>query len=252
MKTLPVLELQALSKHFGALVATDSVSLTFVHNETHAIIGPNGAGKSTLINLITGDLPPDAGQILLAGENITKLDVPRRVMKGLARSFQVTELIGDFTTLQNICLAVQGRLRKSFRFFNVADQDRAVLDLATDALAAVGLCHRAPDLVETLSHGEQRQLEIAMALALQPKILLLDEPMAGMGDEETRTMVTLLQSLKPRHTIILVEHDMPSVFALADRITVMNAGHVLASGSPDLVRQDHAVQQAYLGGDLSR
>ena len=250
MNMTPAIQLQGLTKKFGALLATDAISLTFLNNQTHAIIGPNGAGKSTLINLITGDLVPDTGRILLAGEDITTLDVPSRCLSGLARSFQITELITGFTALQNVCLAVLGRLKKSFSFFTPADHDPALLEPALEALTQVGLARRAGDLVETLSHGEKRQLEIAMALALQPNILLLDEPMAGMGEDETRAMVALLQSLKRQYTIILVEHDMPAVFALADQITVLNAGRVLATGSPDAVRNDPAVQQAYLGGDL--
>ncbi len=250
MNMTPMIQLEGLTKQFGALLATDAVSLTFLKNQTHAIIGPNGAGKSTLINLITGDLKPDAGRILLAREDITSLDVPSRCLKGLARSFQITELITGFTALQNVCLAVQGRLRKSFSFFTPADENHDLLEPAAESLAQVGLSHRAADLVETLSHGEKRQLEIAMALALQPSILLLDEPMAGMGEEETRAMVALLQSLKPQYTLILVEHDMPAVFALADQITVLNAGGVLATGLPEIVRNDPAVQRAYLGGDL--
>jgi branched-chain amino acid transport system ATP-binding protein len=244
------LEVRGLVRRFGALLATDQVSLDFRPQETHAIIGPNGAGKSTLINLITGDLAADAGQIVLDGEDITALSVARRSLKGLARSFQITELVTGFTALDNVCLAVQGRLRTSFQFLRPAAADRALTEPAQAALAQVGLAHRAGERVETLSHGEKRQLEIAIALALEPKVLLLDEPMAGMGEDETHKMVELLQGLKHRYTILLVEHDMHAVFALADRISVLTAGHVLASDTPDAIRNNPAVQQAYLGGDL--
>lgn len=245
-----MIEVRGLVKHFGALIATDHVSLQFAQNQTHAIIGPNGAGKSTLINLITGDLAADAGQIVLDGEDITGLSVATRSLKGLARSFQITELVTGFSALENVCLAVQGRLRKSFRFFRPASQDMTLIEPANKSLAQVGLTLRAHDPVETLSHGEKRQLEIAIALALNPKVLLLDEPMAGMGEDETHKMVALLQGLKHQLTIILVEHDMQAVFALADKISVLTAGQVLASDSPSAIRSNPAVQQAYLGGDL--
>lgn len=246
----PRLEIRGLVKRFGALAATDDVSLAFQPNETHAIIGPNGAGKSTLINLITGDLAADAGQIFLEGEDITRLGVARRTLRGLARSFQITELVTGFSALDNVCLAVQGRQQKSFHFFRAASADTGLIAPAQAALAQVGLLHRADDRVETLSHGEKRQLEVAIALALEPKVLLLDEPMAGMGEDETRKMVELLRGLKHRYTILLVEHDMHAVFALADHISVLTAGHVLASDTPESIRRNASVQKAYLGGEL--
>lgn len=250
MTTSAVISVERLTRRFGALCATDNVSLSFARNETHAIIGPNGAGKSTLINLITGELRPDAGHITLETDDITRLNVAARSLKGLARSFQITELIDGFTVLQNVYLAVQGRLEKSFDFMHCADQISELLEPAQEALEQIGLAHRANDRVENLSHGEKRQCEIAIALAQRPKVLLLDEPMAGMGEEETRHLVQLLQRLKHQMTIILVEHDMQAVFALSDRISVLTAGRVLASDVPEMIRQNAAVQQAYLGGDL--
>lgn len=245
-----MISVEGLTRRFGALCATDNVSLSFARNETHAIIGPNGAGKSTLINLITGELRPDAGCIALDADDITGLSVAARSLKGLARSFQITELINGFTVLQNVCLAVQGQLRQSFDFMHRADQRAELLEPAREALRQIGLEHRANDRVENLSHGEKRQCEIAIALAQRPKVLLLDEPMAGMGEDETRHLVRLLQQLKHQVTIILVEHDMQAVFALADRISVLTAGRVLASDVPEMIRSNAAVQQAYLGGDL--
>ncbi len=250
MNTSAIISVDQLTRRFGALCATDNVSLSFARNETHAIIGPNGAGKSTLINLITGDLRPDAGCIMLDTENVTGLSVAARSLKGLARSFQITELINGFTVLQNLCLAVQGRLQQSFNLIHRADRKPELLEPAQQALAQIGLEHRANDPVEHLSHGEKRQLEIAIALAQRPKVLLLDEPMAGMGEDETRQLVRLLQQLKHQMTIILVEHDMQAVFALADRISVLTSGRVLASDIPEMIRNNPAVQRAYLGGDL--
>lgn len=250
MKSSNLISVNQLTRYFGALCAADHVSLSFARNETHAIIGPNGAGKSTLINLITGDLQPDAGSVVLDQEDITSLSVEARSLKGLARSFQITELINGFSVLQNVCLAVQGQRRRSLDFFGRADQDPELLDPARLALQQIGLEHRANDPVEHLSHGEKRQCEIAIALAQQPKVLLLDEPMAGMGEDETRQLVQLLQQLKHQLTIILVEHDMQAVFALADRISVLTAGRVIASDRPETIRTNAVVQQAYLGGDL--
>jgi branched-chain amino acid transport system ATP-binding protein len=242
-----LLRTDRLIKRFGGLVATDGVSLEVRPGEIHALIGPNGAGKTTLIAQLTGLLAPDAGTIEFAGHDITRLATPARVRRGLARSFQITSVFRDFTVLDNVALAIQAHAGHSFRFLADARADRALRDPARQLLADVGLDDRADLQATALSHGEQRQLEIAMALAGDPKLLLLDEPMAGMGVEESQRMVGFLRALKGRRALLLIEHDMDAVFALADRITVLVYGRAIASGTPDEIRADPEVRQAYLG-----
>ncbi|MGL4288691.1 MAG: ABC transporter ATP-binding protein [Phreatobacter sp.] len=243
----PILSLNGLRKAFGALVVTDGVSLDIAAGEFHAIIGPNGAGKTTLIGEITGELSLDAGSVTFAGEDITRLPIHARALKGLTRSFQITQVLPAFSVIDNVATSAQAHAGSSFRFFGRAAAERALNDEAMAALDQVGLGARAKVPAASLSHGEKRQLELAMALVARPKLLLLDEPMAGMGREETEGMVELLLSLKGRYPIVLVEHDMNAVFRLADRISVLVYGRLIASGSPDKVRADPAVREAYLG-----
>ena len=217
--------------------------------ETHAVIGPNGAGKTTFISQLAGNLRPDAGRIVFAGEEITPLAAPRRARKGLARSFQITSIYLEFTALDNVALAVQARSGHSFRFWRAARSEEALRSESRRILDEVGLANRAQVLAANLSHGEQRQLEVAMALATRPRLLLLDEPMAGMGAEESQRMITFLGSLKQRHSIILVEHDMDAVFRLADRISVLVYGRLIATGAPDKIKANEEVRKAYLGED---
>ena len=243
----PLLRVQNLVRRFGGIVATDNVSLDVAQGELHAIIGPNGAGKTTLISQLTGHLAPDAGSISLAGRDITRLAAYSRCALGLARSFQITSLLLDFTAADNVALAAQAHDGHSFRFFGNARKERGLRDKALAALQRVGLADRADVLVSRLSHGEQRELELAVALATRPQLLLLDEPMAGLGVTESARMVKLLGELRKEVTIVLVEHDMEAVFALADRITVLVYGRVIASGQPSDIRQNEEVKRAYLG-----
>ena len=243
----PLLQIEGLTKRFGGVVASDTIVLAVPAGELHAIIGPNGAGKTTLIGQLTGEVAPDAGRISFAGQDITRAPTHRRSRLGLARSFQITSLFQDFTALDNAALAVQAHAGHSFYFWRPARSEAALREPARKALARVGLGERADTLVANMSHGEHRQLEIAMALATGPRMLLLDEPMAGMGPEESQHLVTLLRELKGELTILLVEHDMEAVFALADRITVMVYGRVIASGAPAEVRANEEVRRAYLG-----
>jgi branched-chain amino acid transport system ATP-binding protein len=243
----PLLEIEGLTKRFGGVVASDSITLAVPTGELHAIIGPNGAGKTTLIGQLTGEVTPEAGRIGFAGVDITRAPTHRRSLLGLARSFQITSLFQDFTALDNVALAVQAHAGHSFRFWRPARSEVALREPARKALARVGLEARSDTVVANMSHGEHRQLEIAMALATAPRMLLLDEPMAGMGPEESQRMVSLLRELKGELTILLVEHDMEAVFALADRITVLVYGRVIASGAPEAVRANAEVIRAYLG-----
>ena len=243
----PLLQIEALTKRFGGVVASDEISLDVPRGELHAVIGPNGAGKTTLIGQLTGELAPNAGRIRFDGADITAVPIYRRSQLGLARSFQITSLFPDFTTLDNAALAVQAHAGHSFRFWRNARREPELREPARAALARVGLGARADVLVANLSHGEHRQLEIAMALATRPRMLLLDEPMAGMGPEESARMVRTLRELKQELTILLIEHDMEAVFALADRITVLVYGRVIASGSSEAIRQNAEVREAYLG-----
>jgi branched-chain amino acid transport system ATP-binding protein len=244
-----ILAAQDLRKAFGALAATDGVSLEVREGETHAIIGPNGAGKTTLIGQLAGNIRPDAGQVRFAGEDVTRLSAPQRAKKGFARSFQITSIYRDFTALDNVALAVQAHAGHSFRFWRPAREERALRDPARAMLEEVGLGERAGMLAANLAHGEQRQLEVAMALATRPRLLLLDEPVAGMGLEESQRMVAFLARLKGKHTMILVEHDMDAVFTLADRISVLVYGRIIATGVPEEVRANPEVRRAYLGED---
>lgn len=243
----PLLRVEKLVRRFGGIIATDHVSLDVAAGELHAIIGPNGAGKTTLISQLTGHLSPHSGRVLLGGRDITDLPAYRRCALGLARSFQITSLLLDFTAADNVALAAQAHAGTSFRFFANARKEKGLRDAAHAALDRVGLAHRADVVVNRLSHGERRELELAVALASKPKLLLLDEPMAGLGATESQRMVKLLQELRKEVSIVLVEHDMPAVFALADRISVLVYGRVIASGDPAEIRQNEDVKRAYLG-----
>jgi branched-chain amino acid transport system ATP-binding protein len=243
----PLLRVEKLVRRFGGVIATDHVSLDVGQGELHAIIGPNGAGKTTLISQLTGQLPPHSGTIHFAGADITRLPAFRRSALGLARSFQITSLLPDFTASDNVALAAQAHDGHSFYFWGNARKESALRNAALAALKRVGLEHRADVVVSRLSHGEQRELELAVALATKPQLLLLDEPMAGLGTTESARMVKLLQELRREVTIVLVEHDMEAVFALADRITVLVYGRVIASDVPAAIRQNEEVKRAYLG-----
>ncbi|HXZ02942.1 MAG TPA: ABC transporter ATP-binding protein [Stellaceae bacterium] len=245
----PILAVVGLSKRFDGLVAVDAVSLAVRLGEIHAVIGPNGAGKTTLINLLSGDLAPSTGSVLLDGRDIAGLPAHRIARLGVSRSYQRTNIFRDFTVFENCRLAAQSRLKSSMRFFRPADAYRAVNDAAEQVLALVGLARQADRLAGMLSHGEQRQLEIAMTLATRPKVLLLDEPLAGMGAEESVEVTALIARLAATHAILLVEHDMDAVFSIAHRLTVMVNGRVLESGAPQAIRQSKAVQDAYLGAE---
>jgi branched-chain amino acid transport system ATP-binding protein len=242
-----LLRVEKLVRRFGGIVATDNLSLDVVSGELHAIIGPNGAGKTTLISQLTGQLTPNSGTIHFAGQDVTRLPAYRRSRLGLARSFQITSLLPDFTALDNVALAAQAHDGHSFRFWGNARKERQLREAAGSALKRVGLEARADVPVSKLSHGEQRELELAVALATRPQLLLLDEPMAGLGVTESARMVTLLKELRREVTIVLVEHDMEAVFALADRITVLVYGRVIASDVPDAIRRHEEVKRAYLG-----
>ncbi|MDE1932758.1 ABC transporter ATP-binding protein [Bradyrhizobium sp.] len=245
--TEALLRIENLIKRFGGIVATDNLSLDVAPDELHAIIGPNGAGKTTLISQLIGQLRPSAGTIRFAGEDITYLPAWKRSHLGLARSFQITSLLRDFTAADNVAMAAQARDGHSFRFFGNARKEMGLREAALAALARVGLADRANVMVSRLSHGEQRELELAVALATKPRLLLLDEPMAGLGATESARMVRLLADLRKEVTIVLVEHDMNAVFALADRITVLVYGRVIASDVPAAIRVNEEVRRAYLG-----
>jgi branched-chain amino acid transport system ATP-binding protein len=248
----PLLEIDGLTKRFGGVVASDGITLLLPAGQLHAIIGPNGAGKTTLIGELTGEIAPDAGRIRFAGADITALPVHRRSALGLARSFQITSLFNDFTALDNVALAVQAHNGHSFRFWRDARKEAVLREPARELLARVGLAGREDVMVASMSHGEHRQIEIAMALATRPRMLLLDEPMAGMGPEESVRMIALLRELKRDLTILLIEHDMDAVFALADRITVLVYGRIIASGEPAAIRANADVRKAYLGEQASQ
>ena len=242
-----LLKTKGLIKRFGGLVATDNLSIEVREGEIHALIGPNGAGKTTLVGQLTGNLRPDSGTIHFAGRDVTRLPIHARVQLGLARSFQITAVLREFSAIENVALAVQAHAGHSFRFLADVRFDKSLREPAWQSLELVGLDARAGVPAATLSHGEQRQLEIAMALAGKPRMLLLDEPMAGMGVEESQDMVQLLRHLKARCGMLLIEHDMDAVFALADRITVLVYGRAIFSGTPDEIRRHPEVRQAYLG-----
>ncbi len=242
-----LLEVTALNKSFAGIIASDRLSFDVCTGELHAISGPNGAGKTTLVNQIAGQTLPDSGSIRFAGRDITWLPAHQRSRLGLARSFQITELFLEFSTIENVALAVQAQAGHSFRFWRAARLEAELRKPATDALARVGLLDRADIPASRLSHGEHRLLELAIVLSGEPRMLILDEPMAGLGPEESTRMIALLRELKGQFTILLIEHDMDAVFALADRITVLLSGRVVASDVPTGIRANAEVQEAYLG-----
>jgi branched-chain amino acid transport system ATP-binding protein len=245
----PLLETSGLTKRFGGLIAASEVALAVEPGEIHAVIGPNGAGKTTLVAALAGELRPDAGTIRFAGHDISRLGTTRRAALGIARSFQITSIFREFSVVDNVALAVQAHAGHSFRFWRPAADDPRLREPARAVLAEVGLAARAEVTAAALSHGEKRALEIAMVLATRPRLLLLDEPMAGMGPAESAEIVQLLARLRGRLAIVLVEHDMDVVFALADRITVMVYGKVIATGTPAAIRADAHVRRAYLGDE---
>lgn len=242
-----LLEIIDLNKHFGGIIATDNVNLAVERGQIHAIIGPNGAGKTTLISQLSGQLRPDSGDVRFGGDSIVNESTASRARRGLARSFQITSVVMPMTLLENVMLAVQGSRGHSFRFWSPVSKDRDMTDAAMSSLAEVGLESRARQIAANVSHGEQRQLEVAMALAMRPRMLLLDEPMAGMGKEEGALMVDILNRLKGDMTILLVEHDMDAVFSTADRLSVLVNGHIIATDSVTGIRNNLEVQKAYLG-----
>jgi branched-chain amino acid transport system ATP-binding protein len=248
--TEPLLQVEGLSKAFGAVVAGDGVTLDLEPGELHAVIGPNGAGKTTLIGQLAGEIRPDAGTIRFRGEEVTGLPTHARAARGLARSFQITSLFPRFTARDNVALAVQAGSGHSFGFWRPVARDQDLNDAAARILSQVGLEDRASVPAAALAHGEQRQLEIAMALAGRPRLLLLDEPTAGMGREDSLDMIDLLAGLKGEIAMLLIEHDMDVVFALADRISVLVYGRVIATGRPDEIRADGEVRRAYLGEEV--
>ena len=246
-----MLELRKVSKRFGGVVATDEVSLELAAGEVHALIGPNGAGKTTLIAQISGSLASDSGTIVFAGTDVTRKKHYERVRAGLARSYQITSIFRRFSVLDNLALAVQARSGSSFSFWRPVAKEAALFEQARAIAEEVGLEKRIETTAGNLAHGEQRALEVGLALATRPKLLLLDEPMAGMGPEESQRMIALIGRVRARATMLLVEHDMDAVFRLADRITVLVNGRVLATGAPERIRADTQVRRAYLGDDLA-
>lgn len=250
----PLLTIRNLKRHFGGLWATRDVSLEIQRGEIHALIGPNGAGKTTLIHLISGGLFADEGKLLFDGQDVTKKTMHERVSLGIARSFQITQIFPKIAALENVRLAVQARQRdwrNSLNMWRPASADFSMIEEAEDWLARVGLAEHAGTHAADLSHGEQRALELAMTLATRPRLLLLDEPLAGMGLEESERMTQLIASLRGEQAILLVEHDMDMVFRVADHISVLVAGHIAATGTPEAIRADPAVKRAYLGEDLA-
>jgi len=250
-ETNAMLEVHSLSRRFGGLLANDDVSLRVRVGEIHVVIGPNGAGKSTLINMLSGDLAPTSGRILVDGRDVTRLPAEHRSLMGVGRSYQKTNIFRTFTVWENCRLAAQSRAPHPWRLLRGADDYRETNALARQAIEQAELNGREDRIAGTLSHGEQRQLEIALSLATRPKLLLLDEPLAGMGAEESQRMVELIRKLRDAHAILLVEHDVDAVFALADTLTVMVEGRILASGAPREIRRNPDVQAAYLGEDLA-
>jgi len=248
---MTLLQVRGLTKRFGALVATDALDLDITTGEVHAIIGPNGAGKTTLISQLSGALMPDAGSIRLRDAEVTRLSAHDRVRRGIARSFQVTNVFRAMSAVDNVALALQAGDGSSFRFLRPVARDRHLFIRARQLLERVGLHERADVVAGVLAHGEQRQLEVALALATCPALLLLDEPMAGMGPDESAQMVRLIASLRSDLTIVLVEHDMDAVFRLADRISVLVYGRLLATGTAEVIRTNDDVRRAYLGTDAA-
>jgi len=243
----PLLKVKGLMKSFGGVTATDNVDLDVRKGEIHAVIGPNGAGKTTLISQLSGSLKPDAGTVLLKGSDITYMPAYKRAKLGITRSFQITSLVMGMSVLDNVALAVQANDGHSYRFLKPARKITHIRDKAMENLIKVGLRKRANDATSALSHGEHRQMEIAIALASEAELMLLDEPMAGLGPEESALLVAFLKELKGQRTILLIEHDMDAVFALADRISVLVYGQIIATGLPEEIRSNDAVRHAYLG-----
>ena len=246
-----MLELRGVTKRFGGVVATDDVTLEIVRGEVHALIGPNGAGKTTLIGQISGALPTESGRILFNGAEVTNFPAHARVAAGLARSYQITSIFRRFSVLENLALAVQARSGSSFHFWRPVRAERALFDEARAIAADIGLAARADAVAATLAHGEQRALEVGLALATRPKLVLLDEPMAGMGPQDSRAMIALIERIRASVTVLLVEHDMDAVFRLANRISVLVNGRVIATGAPATIRADPDVRKAYLGEELA-
>jgi len=242
-----MLRLEGLSKRFGGVLATDRVTLEVASGEIHALIGPNGAGKTTLIAQIAGNLASDAGEIHFLGKNLTALKQHQRVRTGLARSYQVTSLFGRLSVLDNIALAVQARSGSSFSFWRAVSGEKKIFDEARAIVAEIGLLEKERSIAATLAHGEQRALEVGLALATRPRLVLLDEPMAGMGPQESQRVIALIEGIRSRVTVLLVEHDMDAVFRLADRISVLVAGRLIATGTPEAIKSDAQVRKAYLG-----
>ncbi|MCY1170545.1 MAG: ABC transporter ATP-binding protein [Pseudomonadota bacterium] len=245
-----ILEISQLAKRYGGLLATDHVSLTLAPGELHAIIGPNGAGKTTLIGQLGGEVAPDSGSIRFDGKDITSLAPAQRALRGLARSYQITSVFPELSVLENVALAMQAHCGHSFGFWTPMLRQPELVEPALHAIGQAGLAHRARAPVSDLAHGERRQLELAMVLVAEPKLLLLDEPMAGMSHQESGKVVELLQGLKGRYAMLLVEHDMDAVFALADRISVLVYGRIIASGTPKEIRANEEVRTAYLGDEV--
>jgi branched-chain amino acid transport system ATP-binding protein len=246
-----MLELKNVSKRFGGVIATDHVTLRVAAGEVHALIGPNGAGKTTLVNLISGGLPADSGDVVFDGNSLKGRTLCERVLAGLARSYQITSLFRGMTVLENLALAVQARSGSSFSFFRDVATEAPLFAEARSIALEVGLQDRVERVASTLSHGEQRALEVGLALATRPRLVLLDEPMAGMGPEESRRMVELIGRIRSRVTVLLVEHDMDAVFRLADRISVLVSGRVIATGAPGEIKADPEVRRAYLGDEAT-
>ncbi len=243
----PILKVQGLNKHFGGVVATDNLDFDVEPGEIHAVIGPNGAGKTTFVAQIAGMIKSDSGSIMFDGGEIAGLSAHARSRRGLARSFQITSIFKEFTVIENVAMSIQAHDGHSFRFWRRANTDPALMDPARALLDRVGLGARAEIVASNLAHGEQRQLEIAMALATGPKLLLLDEPTAGMGPEDSQSMAAFLRDIKGEYSMLLIEHDMDTVFALADRITVLVYGRAIATGTPEEIRGNDEVRAAYLG-----
>ena len=245
--TEPILKVVALNKQFGGVIATENLDFEVLPGEIHAVIGPNGAGKTTFVAQLSGMLAPDSGRILFDGQDITELTAPARSHAGLARSFQITSIFKNFTVMENVALSIQAHSGHSFRMWRPAVTDEALNAPAREILGRIGLSDRTDVVAANLAHGEQRQLEIAMALATRPKMLLLDEPTAGMGPEDSQQMKEFLRTLKGDYSMLLIEHDMDTVFALADRITVLVYGRAIATGTPEEIRANAEVRAAYLG-----
>jgi len=246
-----MLELRGVSKRFGGVVATDDVTLDVVRGEVHALIGPNGAGKTTLIGQISGVLPTDMGRILFNGVDITRQPAHARVHAGLARSYQITSIFRRFSVLDNLALAVQARSGSSFSFWRPVTAESALFDEARAIAGQIGLAEKSARMAATLTHGEQRALEVGLALATRPRLVLLDEPMAGMGPQESSRMIELIARIRAQVTVLLVEHDMDAVFRLANRISVLVNGRLIATDAPQAIRADPAVRKAYLGEELA-